>query len=35
LLPDVPTFAEAGLRGVEGTSWFAVYAPAKTPVATL
>ncbi len=35
LLPDVPTFAEAGLKGVEGTSWFAVYAPAKTPAATL
>ena len=35
LLPDVPTFGEAGLKGVEGTSWFAVYAPAKTPEATL
>lgn len=31
LLPEVPTFAEAGLKGVEGASWFAVYAPAKTP----
>jgi tripartite-type tricarboxylate transporter receptor subunit TctC len=31
LLTEVPTFAEAGLKGVEGTSWFAVYAPAKTP----
>jgi tripartite-type tricarboxylate transporter receptor subunit TctC len=35
LLPDVPTFAEAGLKGVEGTSWFAMYAPAKTPEATI
>jgi tripartite-type tricarboxylate transporter receptor subunit TctC len=35
LLPDVPTFAEAGLKGVEGTSWFAVYAPARTPTATI
>jgi tripartite-type tricarboxylate transporter receptor subunit TctC len=35
LLPEVPTFAEAGLKGVEGTSWFAVYAPARTPAATL
>jgi len=35
LLPEVPTFAEAGLKGVEGTSWFAVYAPAKTPAATI
>lgn len=30
LLPDVPTFGEAGLKGVEGTGWFAVFAPAKT-----
>ena len=35
LVPEVPTFAEAGLKGVEGTSWFAVYAPAKTPEATV
>jgi tripartite-type tricarboxylate transporter receptor subunit TctC len=35
LLPEVPTFSEAGLSGVEGTAWFAVYAPAKTPEATV
>ena len=35
LLPDVPTFSESGLSGVEGTAWFAVYAPAKTPEATV
>ena len=35
LLPDVPTFAEAGLAGVEGTAWFGVYAPARTPEATV
>jgi tripartite-type tricarboxylate transporter receptor subunit TctC len=35
LLPEVPTFAEAGLKGIEGTSWFAVFAPAKTPTATV
>ena len=35
LLPEVPTFAEAGLKGVEGTSWFAVYAPAKTLAVTV
>ena len=35
LLPEVPTFREAGLAGVEGTGWFAVYAPAKTPPATI
>jgi tripartite-type tricarboxylate transporter receptor subunit TctC len=33
--PDVPTFAEAGLKGVEGSSWFAVFAPARTSAATL
>lgn len=35
LLAEVPTFEEAGLSGVAGTSWFAVYAPAKTPMATI
>ena len=35
LQPDVPTFVESGLAGVEGTSWFAVYAPARTPEATV
>ena len=35
LVPEVPTFAEGGLKVVEGTSWFAVYAPAKTPEATV
>ena len=35
LLPEVPTLVESGLAGVEGTSWFAVYAPAKTPEATV
>ena len=35
LLPEVPTFVESGLAGVEGTAWFAVYAPAKTPEATV
>jgi tripartite-type tricarboxylate transporter receptor subunit TctC len=35
LLPEVPTFAESGLRGVEGSSWFAVFAPAKTPETNL
>jgi len=35
LLAEVPTFAEAGLAGIEGTAWFGVYAPAKTPDATV
>jgi tripartite-type tricarboxylate transporter receptor subunit TctC len=31
VLPDVPTFDEAGLKGFEATSWFALFAPARTP----
>lgn len=30
-LPDVPTFAEAGIQGVEGTTFTGVVAPAGTP----
>lgn len=30
-LPDVPTVAEAGVRGFEYTGWLAVLAPAGTP----
>ena len=30
-LPDVPTVSEAGVPGYEATSWFGMYAPAKTP----
>ena len=30
-LPDVPTVAEAGVPGYEATSWFGLWAPAKTP----
>jgi tripartite-type tricarboxylate transporter receptor subunit TctC len=30
-MPNVPTSAEAGLAGYEVESWFAVFAPAKTP----
>jgi len=32
-LPDVPTTAEAGLPNLDATSWFGVFAPAKTPKA--
>jgi tripartite-type tricarboxylate transporter receptor subunit TctC len=35
LLPEVPTFAESGFKGIEGSGWFAVYAPAKTAPATV
>lgn len=31
LAPEVPTFAEAGLPGVDVTLWFALLAPAGTP----
>ncbi|MDM0028455.1 Bug family tripartite tricarboxylate transporter substrate binding protein [Variovorax saccharolyticus] len=31
LMPDLPTFAEAGLKDVVATAWFAYYAPLKTP----
>jgi tripartite-type tricarboxylate transporter receptor subunit TctC len=30
-LPDVPTFAEAGMPGYESVGWFGVVAPAGTP----
>ena len=29
--PELPTLAEAGLSGVEGGAWFALFAPAGTP----
>jgi tripartite-type tricarboxylate transporter receptor subunit TctC len=35
LLPDVPTFTEAGLPGFEARSWFAIAAPAGTPRAVV
>jgi tripartite-type tricarboxylate transporter receptor subunit TctC len=31
LLPDVPTLAEAGITGIDISTWYALYAPAKTP----
>ncbi|MCJ0763454.1 Bug family tripartite tricarboxylate transporter substrate binding protein [Variovorax terrae] len=33
--PDVPTFAEAGLPGFTGGTWFGLLAPAKTPRAVI
>jgi len=35
LLPDVPTFAEAGLGGAESASWYTVAAPKGTPTAVV
>jgi tripartite-type tricarboxylate transporter receptor subunit TctC len=32
-VPELPTIAEAGLKGYELTFWFAAYLPAKTPPA--
>lgn len=34
-LPDVPTFAEAGLAGAEVSSWLGVMAPSRTPAAII
>jgi tripartite-type tricarboxylate transporter receptor subunit TctC len=34
-LPDVPTFAEAGLPAVNDASWFGLVAPAKLPAPVL
>ena len=31
LLPDVPTLEEAGVKGVEITQWYALFATGKTP----
>ena len=31
VLPDIPTFAEAGVPGVENENWGAIVAPAGTP----
>src|SRR3954451_14901950 len=34
-LPDVPTFAQAGLQGAEATNWWGIVAPLGTPAAAL
>jgi len=34
-LPDVPTLAEAGLGGVEMSTWYGLYLPASTPDAVI
>jgi tripartite-type tricarboxylate transporter receptor subunit TctC len=31
MLPEVPTFAEAGLLDFDKKSWFAIFAPSATP----
>jgi tripartite-type tricarboxylate transporter receptor subunit TctC len=35
LLPEVPTFTEAGMAQIDFSAWFAVFAPAGTPPAIL
>jgi tripartite-type tricarboxylate transporter receptor subunit TctC len=35
LLPEVKTFAEQGINGVESNNWYALLVPAKTPRATV
>ncbi|QHE76192.1 Bug family tripartite tricarboxylate transporter substrate binding protein [Hydrogenophaga sp. PBL-H3] len=30
-MPDVPTMAEAGVKGVEMSAWYGIYMPASTP----
>jgi len=32
-LPNTPTFAEAGVKGVVVVNWYGLIAPAKTPAA--
>jgi tripartite-type tricarboxylate transporter receptor subunit TctC len=34
-LPELPTLAEAGIRGVEADAWLALFAPAATPAPVL
>jgi tripartite-type tricarboxylate transporter receptor subunit TctC len=34
-LPDVPTIAEAGVRGLEPSSWNGLFVPARTPPAVV
>jgi len=31
IVPDVPTFSEAGVQGQDAASWFGLFAPAGTP----
>jgi tripartite-type tricarboxylate transporter receptor subunit TctC len=35
MLPEVPTIAEAGVKGYDMGYWFAAYAPAGTPPAVV
>jgi tripartite-type tricarboxylate transporter receptor subunit TctC len=35
VLPDVPTFAEAGIKDFEVSTWYGLFAPVKTPSVAL
>jgi tripartite-type tricarboxylate transporter receptor subunit TctC len=35
LAPDLPSVAEAGVAGFDGTSWYPFFAPARTPAALI
>jgi tripartite-type tricarboxylate transporter receptor subunit TctC len=34
-IPNVPSFAEQGYPALDGESWYGIFAPAKTPRATI
>ncbi len=34
-LPDIPTMAELGFKDATGSGWYSLWAPAKTPPATI
>ena len=35
LAPDLPSVAEQGVAGFDGTSWYPIFAPARTPAAII
>ena len=35
LLPDIPTMTELGFKDATGSGWYSLWAPAKTPPATI
>jgi tripartite-type tricarboxylate transporter receptor subunit TctC len=35
LMPDLPTFGDAGMKGYDASLWYSLLAPAKTPTAVV
>jgi len=35
LMPDLPTFGDAGMKGYDASLWYSLLAPAKTPAAVV